>query len=98
MNEKILEKLETLIDKTLDDAMSRIRSNPEHALRVMDTVTDTLKTIDKIKRASIRKTNFSPTVDCGLYDVKKSSFNKIIEALKQGQKPDTNITTEGLKG
>ena len=51
MNEKILEKLETLIDKTLDAAISDrgLKTNPAQSVRVIETVADVLRTINEIE-------------------------------------------------
>lgn len=53
MNEKILKKLEMLIDKTLDATLADrgLKTSQKEALTVIETVTDTLKTLDKIKTA-----------------------------------------------
>ena len=98
MNEKILEKLETLIDKTLDAAISDrgLKTNPAQSVRVIETVADVLRTINEIETRKERAVKYSPVINYEAVekDIKRS-FNDVIKELQHGCKPD--ITTEGLK-
>ena len=57
MNETILEKLKTLIDKTLDTAIAagEVGLNPAQSVRVIEAIAGVLITINNIETAQDRK-------------------------------------------
>ncbi len=71
MNEKILEKFETLIDKTLDEAMTKSAiTNREDTLSVITTVAKVLEKISAIEIAQARAVKYPPVIDCGEFNLK----------------------------